>query len=267
MSTDEQIVEESVHDSKSSRGRKALLALLVLGLLAMFTGGIAGWIAYTSVQDQAKQATSLAEQVQDACQDNVPDEQALKELCEQANDVVRDAPEAATPTRGEKGEPGQPGEPGRPPTDAEVADAVARYCAANRCRGSDGRNATPSQVAQAVATYCDSRGECSGPQGDRGPGPTGEQVATAVAVYCGARNECQGPQGEQGPPGPQGEQGPPGPAGQDGQTGVVDVNSNCDAPDGQVIDQVNAAYDGGTRTITLTCTFKPDAGTIPGGPG
>jgi hypothetical protein len=48
---------------------------------------------------------------------------------------------------------------------------------------------------------------------------------------------------------------------------VVAVNSNCDAPDGQVIDQVNAEYNAANQTINITCTFKPDEPAVGGGVG
>lgn len=262
MSTEDQIVEESVSDSRDTASRRWLVIIALVLIAGMVVGGVAAYVAYTTVQDQAKQATSLAEQVQDACDNReTRNDISIRELCEDADDVVEDTPEAAEPEKGEKGEQGEPGEAGRPPSATEVSNAVARYCAGARCRGENGEDATPAQVATAVSTYCNSRGECSGPRGAQGDGPTDTQVQNAVSGYCATRNECRGSTGEQGPPGPQGEQGPAGPPGQNGQNGgpgVINVVSNCDAPDGQVIDQVNATYNAQTQTVNVACTYKED---------
>lgn len=253
------IVHESVASSKDRRGR--LLISLAVAAMLIFTGvsAIAGYIAYTTVQDAAQRGTTLAQQVQEACADPTVDEAELGTLCSNADDVVDDAPEAAKGPKGDTGETGAtgdqglPGEAGPPPSAAQVANAVASYCANGRCDGEDGtdgrdgRNVTASQVASAVALYCNDRGQCRGPEGpsgsagqdgtdgtdgadgkpgekgDVGPPPSDGQVISAVAAYCSEHNNCQGPAGQEGATGPKGDTGDTGATGQAGIDGTSAV--------------------------------------------
>lgn len=281
MSIKEDIVHEAVEESKDGKTRKILLLSLVLFVCFFAVLGISAWNVFGDARDSANQGLTLAEQVKAACED--PNQAASLEICNTADEVIEDAPSTVTGEAGPQGEtgdtgetgsqgpPGDDGEDGPPPSNSQVQRAVALFCSTGRCNGADGRNATASQVALAVRTYCNSNGECRGPagtpgtdgndgasgatgpegqQGPQGPGPTDGQILAAVEAYCSSNNGCRGPQGE---PGTDGDDGAT------GETGVVNVSSNCDAPDGQTIDQVNAAYDPESRTIVLTCTYTPDA--------
>lgn len=150
------------------------------------------------------------------------------------NDIVPETPppevvigEDARDEEGEQGEQGEQGETGPPPSDAQVAEAVDRFCATNGCTGPEGPSPSPLEVAQAVATYCDARGECQGRVGSTGatgatgdtgpvgPAPSDEQIAAGVEDYCAARDGCRGAPGgtgDTGATGATGTQGPPGPA-------------------------------------------------------
>lgn len=113
------------------------------------------------------------------------------------------------------------GPPGPGPSNAEIALAVANYCAQHEnCTGTP----SPSQVFAAVKAYCSAGAVCRGskgspgPRGPRGtgapgavgpsgasgapgapgPGPTDQQIASAVAAYCDAHGGCTGPAGPKG---------------------------------------------------------------------
>lgn len=276
VSTKEQIVEESASESKEHNKRVLLGVLVALGGLSLIISAIAAYMAYTPVQDAAKRGTSLAEQVQQACEDPNVDTRELGDLCKNADKVVDKAPEAA---QGPPGEPGVPGEPGPPPSPAQVQNAVALYCQQRgNCRGPQGQDATPNQVAEAVASYCNARGECRGPGGSdgsdgqdgatgpQGPPPTSGQVAQAVAEYCSTRGNCQGPQGEQGPQGPpgpegpQGQQGPPGQDGQDGTPGATVDGGSCEF-NGVGTIRITINTSNGPVTFECTGTAPPQEGT------
>lgn len=254
--TDEQIIYDSVEESKDYRRRWLLVGIVTIAVLSLLVSGIAAYYAYGSVKDQAAAGTTLAQQVKDACEDPTKRTADIQYLCDNAEKVVEEAPEAI---KGDTGPQGEQGEPGPPPSAAQVAKAVASFCAGQRCRGTDGKNATQSQVAQAVQTYCNARGECEGPQGDTGnvgdtgpigPPPSDAQVQDAVDAYCLTHNGCQGPAGPEGPPGP---------------TGVVNVDDQCEAAaEGMVVADVNSTYDPDTRTLTIDCTYKEDAAVPPG---
>lgn len=98
---------------------------------------------------------------------------------------------------GEVGATGATGEAGRPPTDAEIASAVALYCAGGACRGEGGP------------------GGLQGPQGDPGIGVAGANGADGASV--------------QGPPGPAGADGQPG---ADGAPGSPGADSQVPGPPG-----------------------------------
>lgn len=155
---------------------------------------------------------------------------------------VVDDPVQAPPPREVSlpGKPGPTGARGPAPSPAEVAQAVASYCAAHGgCSGPAGASVTPVQVAAAVSTYCGANGQCKGPQGAPGndsqvpgpkgedstvPGPQGEkgdppsptEVYAAVEAFCADNVQCVGPQGAPGKdstvPGPEGQKGDTGPA-------------------------------------------------------
>lgn len=83
---------------------------------------------------------------------------------------------------GAPGPTGPAGPPGRAPTKAEVAAAVAAYCAGDVCKP---------------------------------PGVTRDDVLAAVTAYCAVRT-CRGPAGADGKDGAAGKNGTDGAAGQDG---------------------------------------------------
>lgn len=252
--TNATLATEAAHESRS----RYRLLVVFLGVMAMALATVAGVLlfnAWDKANEQAIAGTSLAEQVRAACKsEDRPRE--LGPLCDDANEVIEDGQALGIGPQGPQGDPGQPGEPGQPgppPSDAQVADAVALYCSTRgNCRGVDGQNATRPQITAAVALYCNDRGECQGPEGGQGesgpqgPPPSADQINAAVAEYCGSRGDCRGPEG------PQGDRGPEGP------TGVIDVDSNCQQQEGQVIDSVAANYNPETRTITITCTYEEE---------
>jgi len=168
---------------------------------------------------------------------------ALHEDYEMLYDEAIDAgaePEAPAPDDVPTPEPAQ--EPSiLGPTDLQVLQAVAAYCANGACRGTDGTDGdkpTAADVLAAVTAYC-ADGRCqgtpglngvngldglpgatgemgaagatgeTGPMGPAGPGPTPEDIAAAVAAYC-STGACTGPQGEKGDTGDTGPEGKPG---------------------------------------------------------
>lgn len=71
--------------------------------------------------------------------------------------------------RGFMGEQGQTGDRGRGPTLRELVFALSVYCDRVSCRGPSGRTPTQADIARAVASFCATRSNCSGPQGAQGP--------------------------------------------------------------------------------------------------
>lgn len=217
MNSDEDLVNAAVHESRDYRGRALLVAIGALSIALLITAGVAFYFGYTDTRNQAEAGTSLAEQVKAACDNPNKDAADLGNLCNNADSVIDSGKSVGI--KGDKGDPGVPGEPGPEPSAAQVANAVAVYCAGARCRGSDGANASPRQVAAAVGLYCNARGKCAGPDGSagvdgsdgatgpQGAPPTGDQIAAAVAAYCDNRGNCRGPVG---PKGDTGQDGPPG---------------------------------------------------------
>lgn len=277
------IVRDAVNSSIDKRGRLIVILAIAAAVVCAAVGAIAAHVAYTTVQDSAQSGVTLATQVQAACADPNVDDTELGSLCANADSVVEEAPAAAKGEKGDPGDPGLPGsdgEPGPPPSDAQVANAVASYCAAGRCDGSDGRNGrdvTATQVAEAVASYCNSRGECRGPEGaggpdgqdgapgdrgergETGPPPTDSQVLAAVTTFCSTRDNCQGTRGANGEPGPQGPAGPEGPAGPQGVPGDALIDGQC-------------GFTGfGTISITINTSTGPTTfecvGSTPATPG
>lgn len=99
---------------------------------------------------------------------------------------------AVEPVAGETGDTGAQGIPGEKGEKGEPGP-----------QGQAGRSVTQADIAAALALYCASRGDCVGPPGPQGgagaqgePGPQGQA----------------GPTGPSGPAGAQGEPGAPGPA-------------------------------------------------------
>lgn len=217
MATKDEILQEG-QAVKSKHDRRLLYVILLMMCMCMVVMIFFALKVYSAVKGTAEAGADLADQVKAACENptvNVPPEID----CGKADDLISEAPTSV------KGDKGDQGEPGPPPSDAQVALAVASYCAGGAC---DGENATQAQVSAAVAQYCNSRGQCRGPDGDKGdtgdtgatgeqgPPPSDAQVASAVAAYCSTRNDCRGPAGEPGKPG------------QDGSPGDVVTGGSCE---------------------------------------
>lgn len=251
MSRRSDFIAESVKDAPVAKtNRRLLYGLVVLFVISVMTAAFFAWVAYSLQRDKADAGQTLAEQVKRACADESTETEDLGTICSNANKVAE-----GEPIPGPKGDTGDTGPQGPGPTPFEVSQAVANYCNTIGCS----HGPTASQVASAVSTYCNDKGECRGPVGSKGdtgaqgatgatgaqgPPPTDAQIQQAVNAYCDANNGCRGPQGADGQQGPQGE------------PGVVDVvtDSSCDQVSGQVIDSVQATYNAGSKTITLTCT-------------
>ena len=206
MATKDEILQEG-QAVKSKHDRRLLYLILAIMCMCMFLMVFASLKVYSAVKDTADAGADLAAQVRSACAD--PSIDVPPEIdCNKADKVIEEAPTSV------KGDKGDQGEPGPPPSDAQVALAVASYCAGGAC---DGENATQAQVSAAVAQYCNNRGQCRGPigtkgdtgdtgaTGEQGPPPSDAQVASAVAAYCSTRNECSGPRGERGEAGTPGD--------------------------------------------------------------
>lgn len=190
----------------------------------------------SAVGSVANQGKALASNVTDECQSAVF-RHANPALCVQASVLATATPVVI---------PGPQGPQGPGPSQSQIEQAVASYCALVTC----GTGPTAPQVAQAVATYCNSHGQCVGLSGSTGPvGPTGstgpvgnpgaagqnataDQIADAVTTYCGAHNNCAGKDGSDGPAGASGA------SGQSGQppiswvyTDALGVEHTCNRAD------------------------------------
>lgn len=260
-STKDTIIEESIASSHNPKSRILIVGLFVLLIGLLLAMALSGLALYNSLHGAAGKGVDLATQVQLACQHPKKSDQ-LKNLCHKADQVVDNSPVAPS----SPGPSGAQGEQGPGPSDYQVSQAVAAFCATNGCTG-PGPSAT--QVAQAVTLYCDQNGQCRGPvggdgspgspgatgapgenatgaPGPQGPPPTDDQIQSAVATYCDNHDNCQGPKGD------------------DGKPGVVAVDSSaCDPQDGQVVASVDATYDADTQKIVLACTYA-NAVTLPG---
>lgn len=187
------------------------------------------------------------------------------------------APQISVP---EAGPTGPPGERGPGPTQAQVVQALSRFCADNdctptptvdqvaaaisdfcsdgACRGEDGENGqngtdgengrapTAEEIGAAVAAFC-ADGSCRGADGEdgkQGPPPSDEQVRAQVAVYCAANNECRGPEGPEGDAGQTGERGPQG----------IGIKSITCPESG---DWVITLTDDSVQTVTGPCRVAP----------
>jgi hypothetical protein len=183
--------------------RPLLVAVAVVALLVVAVP-VASLMRLDSRLTDAETNTALLGAAYDAARNTGP---------------IPDAPTAEEIIDGEP-VPGPQGEPGRGPTASEVAAAVRAYLEANP--PAPGQAVTDAQVAIAVASYC-ATGACQGEDGtdgisgsdgasgaagaDGAPGaageagraPTPEEITAAVSAYCDANNGCVGPTG---PPGP-----------------------------------------------------------------
>lgn len=261
MEDHEREIAKQAAQTKDIPRRKLLLIIGLAFLLCLFGGGAAGLASWLTLKGAAEDGTLLAQQIKKECEAPGLTDPQLAQFCPKADEVVKDAPAQVKTDNvpGPQGPKGDPGTNAAEVTNAQILVAVTQYCAdTGKCTGKDGSTPTPAQVAAAVASYCTANGDCRGPQGDPGsdgqngsPGSDGKdapavtqaQLANAVETYC-ANNTCRGPAGQDGAQGP---------------TGVVAVTDDCaPAPEGQVIADVIPTYDEGTRTVTITCTYKKD---------
>lgn len=214
-------------------------------------------------------------------QNGIPEVKPTSPDATPGNTEVGPTTPSSTPKVGPQGVQGEQGEQGPGPSDAQVQQAVASYCADHgNCRGKP----TQAQVAAAVLSYCkgdncvgpagadgvDATGEPGkdGQDGDRGPGPTDEQVATAVATYC-ANGACRGATGPSGPAGPAGHDatGAPGKDGKDAPTfaaiSCTDGNNwRFDMTDGTT-KYAEGPCRATTVTTTTTVTAPPSSSSSP----
>lgn len=176
----------------------------------------------SAVGSVASQGKVLAKDVTKECQ-SAKFRNDNPTLCVQASVLATATPSAI---------PGPQGPTGPGPSQQQVEQAVASYCALLTC----GTGPTAPQVAQAVATYCNVHGQCRGPvgdtgapgsagatgpvgstgppgsqgdQGDPGQNATADQIADAVATYCTAHSNCAGSNGANGASGDPGKPGEP----------------------------------------------------------
>jgi hypothetical protein len=190
----------------------AILVLLALVVLALY-----GVNRNDKANSSDQTLGDLAAQVKAACAANPTDaRKVFGDVCGKAQ-VIDQRPAGEKGDPGAKGDTGSQGIQGPPPSAAQVATAVASYCASGRCAG---KSPSAAQVASAVATYCNAKGECQGPTGTAGqpgaqgsPGATGPQgiqgphgdpatsaqIAAAVTAYCGQDSKpCAGTPGKDG---------------------------------------------------------------------
>lgn len=151
------------------------MATLIAGVVLVAVGAV-GALAITRTQDRlgatAEQATGLAAQIQGECRSGA----LAGPICQEAAQVV--AEPVPQVVRGERG-------PG--PTDAQIADAVARYLARNP--PPTGRPPTTGEITAAVAEYL----MAHPPQPGRPP--TAEEIAAAVGAYLQANPPPEGQPG------------------------------------------------------------------------
>lgn len=139
---------------------------------------------------------------------------------------------------GATGSEGTPGLPGPAPTDKQVQEAVAAFCATVSCFVGP----TTAQVTTAIEIFCKDR-RCVGQDG-KDAAITDSQLDAAVKRYCAKLENCsQGPQGVKGDKGDKGESGPVGPIGPVGPQGPAiasftftasGVTQTCTDPDGDL---------------------------------
>lgn len=177
MTMHDDIVQESVSESKNHGLRRLLLGLVILASMLMLAVGVSTWFVYQDYHSAAQRGTNLAAQVKTACAEGSISQADAKILCEKADRVVEQAPVEPTQTT-LKGDPGDNGKDAPPPTSAQVLDAVRVFCATGACRGV----VTEQQVRQAVRTYCAINSRCKGPAGINGTdGKTGATGATGAS--------------------------------------------------------------------------------------
>jgi hypothetical protein len=123
---------------------------------------------FAAYQSAVADANALRDQLIDAGEDPV--------VTPPANADMHSGISAPAPSPGPQGPRGLPGSAGRSVTAAEIAEAVAEYCATGACVGPTGATGAPGADGDSVV----------GPQGPQGP--PGESIV--------------GPQGAAGPAGP-----------------------------------------------------------------
>lgn len=189
---DKPIVEHAVATRADRRLRTIIIVLGVVLLLAI--GGMAWSVRYAiHERDAAARAgVSLAERVKEACASPEHSTEDLGHLCDQAEQVVQDAPtapqegpqgpEGPPGPAGRDGAPGTPGRDGKPgPAGKDGRDGGP---GAQGNPGADGSNGTDGQTVVGPP----------GPKGDKGdPGKDGKDGADGATGPAGPPGDSQVP--------------------------------------------------------------------------
>lgn len=167
--------------------RRANVLALVVSLIAL---GAAGWVVWAQVDTQ-QQATSLADQVAEACIKGGPGAAELGSACQKAAEV-KDSP-VPTPTE--------------PTVDMDAVRQAARaavldYCSqpSEPCRGADGQSPDiDALVDMVVARVPLPKNGIDGTNGKDAPPVTDRQLYSQFVAYCSLPTEpCRGPAGADG---------------------------------------------------------------------
>lgn len=177
------IVDDAMANRASPRLRWLLLGLLGLLVLSLAVTGVAVYAAIQERQKAAEAGLTLAERIATECAkppaEQPPAIQADPALCDEADEVVEDAPGSVV--AGPEGPPGPQGPEG--PPGAQGVDGETGPRGPSGKDGSDGTNGPAGTPGEDGASGEDGTDGATGPAGP--PGPQGEQ----------------GPAGPQGPPG------------------------------------------------------------------
>lgn len=190
----EEILPDETRASLKAEAREARrdrLTILAIIMFVVFASVLGLWLARSNESkdeetQQAKAAAyTLAQEVAAACAGPAIDDAALKALCDDAKQIVKQGPP------GPEGPIGPPGPPG--PQGVQGVQGVPGPPGPRGPRGEAGEDGT-----------------------DGAPGAPGEVGESGTDGQDGA----PGPAGPQGEPGPVGPEGPAGADGEDGTDGV-----------------------------------------------
>lgn len=266
----DELVQDSAQRGKDPKTRRLLFGLLALWLLTL---AVLVGVAYRGYFDQKEQKTSLAQELNAACDSgefgpNIEPERQ-KQLCQTAEKVVDDNADVK-PSQGPKGDPGKNGASAYEVWLSEGYRGTPSDFI-NFLKGSPGANGESAYQLWLDAGnegtlqgYIQSLKGDSGTDGQDGSdgndGTNGENGASAYQVWLSAGNTgtrqdflnslkgAKGDPGEAGAPGKNGDQGPEGP---EGPAGVVRVQTvGCDGP---LVKNLTLAYDQDSQTVTATC--------------
>lgn len=194
QTTKEEIKHHAVKQ-KSPRLRASTAVMLCFTIIALLVAGVGFYIGYRAAISSAQDGVTLGQMVKDTCAaaSTSPERKQIEHLCPKAEQVVEEAPDAAspttTPTPPVPGPSGPSGAPAPSITARQLLSIVTEYCQAN-------------------TTNC------------RGPKVTAAEIDAAIARHC-ANNNCKGDSvtGSPGIPGASGSPGIPGPSGPVGPEG------------------------------------------------